>query len=355
MKLSSKNICRYLIDSNLISLKSVVEGDLLIRDVSSRNTNFLINQFAVGGQKLFAKQPDIEDEDYINDMKMEAEIYQFINDNESCSGLRPYMPKFMRYDDQNHILVMEQLVGVCRVFDYLFYDENPIDKEILKNIALILAKFHAIPIEKAKNLKATKHWFLDVLDKKSINRVKRDDKKAYQILKPLFENSEIINLMNQAKEIWQSKYFIHLDARITNFMMPYRYEIGQKTPLWIIDFELAGIGDAAWDLGFFLGELFYYDSYFKSYNITLKTHETSLMMPESAQYFTKIYFENIEPDPFLCQRIMIYTTVKVFLMIYEDLVDEPDATLNDNLKILIEMLSDMVKNQEKYQKIIFAE
>ena len=72
MVLTIENICDYLLENQLIDKKAIIEGDLLIRDVSSRNTNFLVNQFHENGIKILIKQPDINDNDYIESMEVEA-------------------------------------------------------------------------------------------------------------------------------------------------------------------------------------------------------------------------------------------------------------------------------------------
>jgi hypothetical protein len=76
MVLTIENICQYLLEHQLIDKKDIIEGDLLIRDASSRNTNFLVNQFHENGIKILIKQPDISDKDYIESMEIEAGIYQ---------------------------------------------------------------------------------------------------------------------------------------------------------------------------------------------------------------------------------------------------------------------------------------
>ena len=288
MILSKKNICNYLIEKDLVSLKSVVEGDLMLRDVSSRNTNFLVNQFGKDGQKLLVKQPDVANIKYVQAMKVEAGIYALIHNKAVCSKIRKYVPQLHQYDDENHILVMEQLSGVCRVFDYLYYGTYYPDKQIIKMLATILKNFHQIPIERAKILTPTYPWFLDIMDKKYGQQVEKDNKKAYKILKPILHNTQVIQFMQESKAMWQSTHFIHLDTRLSNWMMPYTHRAGQKCPIWLIDFELAGIGDAAWDIGFLLGDLLLFDAYLKVKNPKITPNKNYLPISEAIKYFWEI-------------------------------------------------------------------
>ena len=354
MILSNKNICNYLIDNELVSLKSIVEGDLMVRDASSRNTNFLINQFEKGGVKLLIKQPDIEDEKYILSMKIEAEVYEFIDKKRLCSKLRKYVPKFHHYDQENYILVMEQLTGVCRVFDYLYHGLNFPDKEMLQVLATILASFHEISVEKNTILKPTFPWFLDVADRNYYKKVKKDDKKAYKILKPIFENFEAMQFVRDSKAMWQSKNFIHLDTRLTNLMMPYTHQAGQKLPIWLIDFEMGGVGDAAWDIGFLIGDLLYFDSYLKAKAIEITPNKHYLSIADSIKYFWKIYSKLRPINENFEERVLRYTAIKVFMLVYEYVVDEEDASMDAQLKILIELFFDIVNNTKNYYKILLG-
>lgn len=354
MILSNKNICNYLIDNDLVSLKSVVEGDLMIRDASSRNTNFLVNQFEKGGQKLLVKQPDIEDEKYVQSMEVEAGIYEFIDKNRICVKLRKFVPKLHHYDHENHILVMEQLTGVCRIFDYLYYGLNYPDKEIIKQLATIFANFSQISIEKNTILQPTFPWFFNVVDKNYKEKIKKDDKKAYKILKPILENIEVLQFVQESKVMWQPKYFIHLDTRITNLMMPYKHQAGQKLPIWLIDFEMAGIGDAAWDIGFLFGDLFYFETYLKSKNTKITPNKNYLSITDSTKYFWKIYSKSIKVEGNFEERVIRYTAIKVFMSIYEYVVDEEEVSMDAHLKLLIDMFFDMVKHTKTYHKILLG-
>ena len=354
MTLSVHNICKYLIDNDLIPLKSIVEGDLMVRDASSRNTNFLINQFEKGGKRLLVKQPDIDDEKYVLSMKIEAEVYEFIHKNSLCTKLRKYVPKLHHYDHQNYILVMEQLKGVCRVFDYLYHGLNYADKGIIKELATILVAFHKIPIEKKHNLQATFPWFLEVAEKDYQKKIKREDKKAYKILQPIFDDPQAMQFVRDSKAMWQSTSFIHLDPRLTNLMMPYAHQAGQKLPIWLIDFEMAGVGDAAWDIGFLFGDLISFETYLKVKTPKINANKHYLTVADSIRYFWQIYSKSMQIDENFEERVVRYTAIKIFMLVYEDIVDEDDVSMSPQLKILIELFLDMVKNTENYYKILLG-
>lgn len=355
MILSIHNVCNYLIQNGLVSLKSVVEGDLMVRDASSRNTNFLINQFEVGGKKLLIKQPDIEDEKYVNDMKVEAEVYECISKNSAFSKIRKFVPKIHHYDNQNFILVMEQLTGVCRVFDYQFHGRNYPDKEIVQTMASILARFHKISLHKISHLKPTFPWFLEVADDNYYKKIKKDDKKAYKILKPIFENEDAMQFVKEAKAMWESNSFVHLDTRLTNWLIPYKHKAGNKNQIWLIDFELAGIGDATWDIGFLFGEFIYFDTYINAHAIEIEFNKNYLSSEEAIKSFWGSYTKQRLVDDAFKEKVVRFTAIKIFLLIYEEVVDETEVSMNELIKKLTELFFDMITNTNKYLKTFFGE
>lgn len=350
MILNNQNICTYLLSSNLITLQSVVKGDLLIRNASSRNTIFLVNQFEIGGAKLLLKQPDIEDEDYVNDMKIEADIYTFIHTQKIAIKLRPFVAKMYQYDAQQHILVLEQLSGVCRVHDYLYYGQHLPDKVMMKSIAKIVASFHNIPIKKAEELPNTFPWVFNATAPKYIKLIKKKDKHAYQFLQPLYDDAQVLDFMKSAKAMWQSSAFIHSDARFINFMMPYTHQPNQRSLFWAIDLEMAGKGDAAWDVGHFLGELLFYKTFLGSRpDVVLSKNKQYLAIDDAIKFFLAAYLKLVKNDETFRKRIIKFTTVKLFLCIYEYVVDQPNSTLDSHLKELIALFYDMMQHQQAYQ------
>jgi thiamine kinase-like enzyme len=350
MTLNSQNICHYLLSNKLVALQSVVEGDLLIRDTSSRNTIFLVNQFENDGVKLLIKQPDIEDKAYVNDMKIEADIYAFIHTQQIAAKLRPFIAKLCHYDTQQHILVLEQLMGVCRVYDYLYYGQHLPDKAMMKSIAKILANFHQIKIKKYTKLPDTFPWIFDATTPKYIRTIKNEDKHAYQFLQPFYDDVQVLAFMQSAKAMWQPTAFVHSDARFINFMMPYAHQPNKQSPFWAIDLEMAGMGDAAWDVGYFIGELLLYKTYLASRpELVFAKNKHYLSIDDAIRLLLATYLKLVKNDEALRARIVKFTTVKLFLCIYEYVVDEPDSKLDGHLKALIALFYDMIHHPQIYQ------
>ena len=355
MVLTIQNICQYLLENKLIELKSIIEGDLLVRDASSRNTNFLINQFSENGLKVLIKQPDITDEDYVQAMKVEAEIYRMIDTDVNFEHIRQYLPHYKSYDDQNHILIMEQLTGVCRIFDYLFHGRNIPDENMMEQFADSLAALHNIPLEKTASYAIQKSypWFLDIGLNSYRKHIKETDEVAYNLLFEILENEKWMQQLRETRRMWQKKNIIHLDLRFTNWMIPFRHETNAKNPIWLIDWEMAGRGDDAWDIAFFMGEWISLGMFFKENHPTIHLYIEQII-PKQINGFLKIYLEkrnfSIENKNKFLKRLRRYLPIKILLIAYEMAVDfaEDGETPQFHIEAFKFMMQNPLQIKKKY-------
>lgn len=356
MVLTIENICDYLLENQLIDKKAIIEGDLLIRDVSSRNTNFLVNQFHENGIKILIKQPDINDKDYIESMEVEAGIYQLIFNNEAFEQLKLYLPKFKLYDSQNHILIMEQITGVCRVFDYLFHGLNLPDEHISNHFVNALSSLHNIKIEQSSSSEIPKSypWFLNVGMKSYQNKIKKSHPETYQYLSEIFENKKWMAVISSIKRNWQEENIIHLDSRFTNWMISFRHQPTQNDPLWLIDWEMAGKGDAAWDVAFLIGEWINLGQFFQENHPTIFPDvEQTINIQINVfwkNYVDKRGFSPTQKKEFL-KRVCRYLTLRVLMIVYELLLEYEEES--ETTTFLINLFKQVIEKPQELQKKYF--
>jgi thiamine kinase-like enzyme len=345
MVLTIENICQYLLEHQLIDKKDIIEGDLLIRDASSRNTNFLVNQFHENGIKILIKQPDISDKDYIESMEIEAGIYQLISHENKCEYIRDYLPKFQHYDSQNYILIMEQITGVCRVFDYVFHGLNLLDEHISWHLSTALSALHNVQIQENSfdTIQKSFPWFLNIGQKSYHKRIKKTHPSVYHSLSEILENKQWMGIISKTQRIWQEESLVHLDCRFTNWMISFRHQPSQNDPLWLIDWEMAGKGDAAWDITLLISEWLNAGLFFKE-NHTENFPDIEQIIIQQINKFWKDYSEkrqinHLQKGLFL-KRICQYLPIRILMMSYEILVEYEQETemtvlLNDLFKKLI--------------------
>ena len=356
MVLTIENICQYLLENKLIDLKSIIDGDLLIRDASSRNTNFLVNQFEENGLKVLIKQPDINDEDYVLSMEVEAKIYEIISTDIIFEQIRPYLPQLKLYDAQNHILIMEQLTGVCRIFDYLYHGLNLPDENIIRHFAQSLSALHNVSVEKiaSYNIQKAYPWFLNIGQKSYRKRIKQNHAEVYLQLSDILENEKLMRVFAKAKKHWQQTNIIHLDNRFTNWMIPFRHQPTSNSPIWLIDWEMAGTGDAAWDIAFLIGDWINLGIYFNEYHQTNFPNVEKTIV-QQINSFWKMYaenrgFEKKARKKFL-KRLCEYIPIKILMIAYEMLIEDPEDVEIPKKHLML--FKQLMNNQHEIQLIYF--
>ena len=97
------DVAGYLLERLLLDPAAVVDGELVIRDVSSRNRNYRVE--CRGGPSYLVKQPVADDG--IWTVTNEAGIYQRLAQGEDF--MAPYLPGFYGYDPDERVLVLELL------------------------------------------------------------------------------------------------------------------------------------------------------------------------------------------------------------------------------------------------------
>jgi aminoglycoside phosphotransferase (APT) family kinase protein len=72
---------------------------------------------------------------------------------------------------------------------------------------------------------------------------------SLQVIRLLQESPEFTERIRELRDGWRTDAFVHRDLRWENCLVSRDPANGRWTRLTIVDWELAGRGDAAWDLG----------------------------------------------------------------------------------------------------------
>ena len=98
-QLSAVDVPDYLLACGLISPRSIVEGDLVVRDFSGRNRTFSAE--CMDADSYLLKQNNGVS---MTTVAHEAEVYRSLSTNPAIS---PFMPRFHGYDPDARVLIVE--------------------------------------------------------------------------------------------------------------------------------------------------------------------------------------------------------------------------------------------------------
>ncbi|PHN00830.1 phosphotransferase family protein [Flavilitoribacter nigricans] len=252
MILTFENIAHYLLEKGLISLDSIIAGEFSVRDNSSRNTNFVVNQEFQPAYLI--KQVKAKDREKTYTMRIEATCYWLANNDEQYRVLKGFLPAYFEYDYLNHILILELLSDTQSLYSY-HYQAKKFPEAIGRQLAELLASYHTYQqgeIQQSPSYQLfnkQQPWIFSLPAKKM-----EDWKNSHmgtvekQILQLIYENSEFLDLLQPVTAEWEEKSLIHGDVKFPNFLINNSYENDEQPDIRLIDWELADIGDPLWDV-----------------------------------------------------------------------------------------------------------
>jgi Phosphotransferase enzyme family len=251
MNIAHANTVYYLLERGLITFESAVDGDLMLVASSSNNTNTKVIRRNEAG--LFIKQISRSDMTAVVSVQREAMCYWLGHNDRDFEALTPFIPKYHDYDPARHMLVTELLPDGDNLYQYR-YNQGKYPPGSPARIGRAVAVYTSRcgsemrKGEQASTMAKQMPWVLAIHQPESPMLPTfghaSNGLLAYLKTDPLF-----YPLLDALQKLWRYDAFIHGDIKWDNFIVYDRNETGDEYTLKLIDWELAGFGDAAWDLG----------------------------------------------------------------------------------------------------------
>ncbi|MEP6600704.1 MAG: phosphotransferase [Nitrospirota bacterium] len=245
--LTQADIVPYLLHRKLVSVESVVEGDLTVINASRRNHNFGI--LREHNQSYLLKQGiDPERNETIAN---EAGVYQFLHSDKGRNGLNRYLPRYCGYDAAEHVLVLEFLSDAQDLGEYHARHRRfstRIAASMGDALSLLHRKRWGNGVNDGQVFTHPPPWVLSI-HRPDLGILHDISGANIQVIKIVQQYSEFCDLLDDLRQDWRAEAFIHFDIKWDNCLVSSRSAAGRKTRLTIIDWELAGAGDPSWDVG----------------------------------------------------------------------------------------------------------
>ena len=134
------NVVPYLLEHKLINVKSIVDGDLQIFDISRKNRN--IRLMRKNNTSLLLKQSIQTDISSSIALKREALLYALMQNDENFSALVDITPRIHDFDEVKNILITEFVKGYSWN-EYVYSSKNlAIEEKNVSILGKILATYH---------------------------------------------------------------------------------------------------------------------------------------------------------------------------------------------------------------------
>lgn len=253
MFLTSNNLAHYLLTRGQVHASEIVDGDFMVIEAGRRNRNFKVLRGEAPG--LFVKQVPMLVPETMTSLHREAVCYQLARDNPRFSSLKDRVPRMLDYDSGRHTLTVE-LVKDGENLNEFHSRVKDVPEFMGTLLARELANYHgaarqmlAAPSDLAA-FPRTPPWVLSVAhDAESV--MPNMSPGHRQLIAVLRQSPDMVAAMDALRAAWQYQSLIHGDVKWDNFLLV-RDEGGTLSPR-LIDWELADIGDPAWDVACLFG------------------------------------------------------------------------------------------------------
>jgi phosphotransferase family enzyme len=243
--LAVTDVLSYLLQRDLASPQQLCDCDLVIEEISRRNRNLKI--LSKQGSSYLLKEGIGSDR--TESVAHEAAIYELLLSDTSDEEVGGYLPYFYGYDTEQHILILEFLRDAqnLRAYHTRFGRFPPAIGEALGNALGTMHRRMRIQRKKPKQIPSPSRelpwiFFLHRPDLRIFRDISSANIQAIKIIQQFTEFGE---LLDKLRLEWHPQTLIHFDIKGDNCLVC----TGQRTTLKIVDWELAGVGDACWDVG----------------------------------------------------------------------------------------------------------
>lgn len=251
MLLTYNTLTKYMIENNFISIKSFVDGDVMLKDRSRRNLNY---QVITGENSYLVKQG--VDKERITTIANEATVYDFFQKNQETKlRMEDFIPRFYKYDSKKNLLIIE-LLKDGKNLQERYVRTSRFSLKDAENIGVILGTLHHLT--KIKTNKNYQHIFksqkqprfLSHLRNPNIQIFQYSSSASLQLLKIIQQNQEFRRYLDEFNNMWMQECLIHSDVKLENFVVGSgKLYTKKNNKIKLVDWELASIGDPAWDIG----------------------------------------------------------------------------------------------------------
>ncbi len=247
MFVDNNNIAYFLAERGLLRFESVIDGDFMVRDQTSRNRNLKVIRKNSPG--FFIKQIGQKTPEFMQSMEREATCYRLAKQHPGFRSLHSLLPEFHYFDPANYILILELLPNGESLWNY-HQRMGHFPLEVGKLQGEKLGIYHSRikldgSTDELKPFPRQIPWILSLHETPSAHQLGGGNSQLVDILR---QYPEFPTALAAIKANWQYSALIHGDIKWENLMVC-RKDVDAPLELKIIDWEIADIGDECWDVG----------------------------------------------------------------------------------------------------------
>ena len=250
--LTQAQIAHYLVADSLASAESIIDGDFEVMEASRRNRNFKVLSDR-GPSYLLKQQRDASSWDSVAN---EARVYRFLQEESAGDVLLRYIPRVVKYEPSEGMLIVELLRNSSDLFEYC-QKCNRIPVRAVASLGHALSSLHRITgaaLEAARHSGFKGHYPGAISIHRPGIAMFRDASSAnLQVIRIVQNTPGFADSLDRLRDNWRIDSMIHNDVKWDNCVVFLDKGGRAHMDLKIVDWEFASLGDSCWDAGAVFG------------------------------------------------------------------------------------------------------
>lgn len=252
MNHSKTHVLDELIRRGLLPKSAIMDGDVIIADSTSRHRNALV--IRRGGPGYFVKEAIPTQAMSLQTLMREAATYACVQQaNGALAPLAALMPRFHLFDPVQHLLVLELLPDAENLGAHARRTQQ-FPETLAAEFGRALATYHR---RAAGTLSMATHgrifpgmipWAL-TLSRQAESSIANLSAANAQMLSLIQRYPNFPKRLDALQAAWRRDTLIHGDLKFENCVVSYPNGVSGAAQIKVVDWEIADIGDARWDVG----------------------------------------------------------------------------------------------------------
>jgi phosphotransferase family enzyme len=248
-ELTLQSSVTYLLSLGLVDLPSLVRYGLQIEEVPGRNRNFRV----LGGpdQNFFLKQAPRGEIGTNGPLAVEASLYDWVAADPRATALRPAFPRRRHYDPERSILVLDLVTDAAH--PHVLEDEAPPPyfAALRRLVATVLAECHGLPLPRdigfGVEVPDAPPWVFD-LARPAPASLRELAPAQLSVIQAVQSQPGAVEALDRLRDEWRPTRLVHGDFKWNNVLVQ-QDGAGIPVRVLLVDWEMAQLGDPAWDVG----------------------------------------------------------------------------------------------------------
>lgn len=345
--LGPREVVPYLQARGYLRAAGAALDGITIEDASRRNSNLKV--LRPRGTSYFLKRA--RDADTAAHLAHEAAIYRFLRAECCRDSFGRCVPRFIGYDPNEHILVLELIRK-----SHSLREHHDVERRFPAALSVALAQawaaLHRLPVKDVP-APVQSHglpWILS-LHRPAMRHWRGLSGASLKVIEIIQGNAEFCGLLDDLGRDWRNDALIHFDAKWDNCVVPEPSAPGHARGVRIVDWELAGPGDACWDIGSVLAgylglwrsSVLLYDDQAPEYPLVDVQCRLERMQP-AMRAFWRTYVRHMQHKPAVANVLLVRTARFAAARLLQTAVEraqylpEPTSNIVGSLQLSLSIL-----------------